>query len=158
MPSFCISKSILEEINLHAEKEYPSECCGWILKLGDERLKYIPSENLQDKYHALDPGLYPRTSKDAFLVNTLKLSKDIKAVSHEGGGLFSIVHSHIDVGAYFSNEDKKQMAEPDMSTSIFSSECYLVVSVNKGIASDKAVFYFDKNKKDFLSADLILIA
>ena len=149
MPNFCISKNILEEINLHAEKEYPSECCGWIIKYGDGGLKYTPSENLQDKYHALDPEVYPRTSQDAFFLNTFKLSENIKAASREGGSLFSIVHSHIDVGAYFSDEDKKQMAEPDMSSSIFPSECYLVVSVKKGIASDNAVFYFDKKKKLF---------
>ena len=152
MKSFALPKPILEEINQHAEKEYPSECCGWILRLKDNAFRYVASENLQDKYHRVDPESYPRTAKEAFLINTLKLSKDIDTVQQEGGGLYSIVHSHIDVGAYFSKEDKKQMAEPDGSKAIFPAECYLVVSVCKGRIQDQAIFYFDSHQKDFLSA------
>ena len=154
MSDFFIPTEILKNIDSHAEKEYPSECCGWILKLGDGHLEYFPSENLQDKYHAVDPKLYPRTSKDAFFINTLKLTKDIENVSSDGGGLFSVVHSHIDVGAYFSDEDQKQMAEGDMNSAIFPAECYLVVSVNAGTASDRAVFYFDSNKRSFIQGEI----
>ncbi len=154
MRKFHIVKKTLKEIKLHAEKEYPSECCGWLLKLGNGDLKYVASENLQDKYHALDSELYPRTSKNAFLMNTLKLTKDIETVSKEGGSLFSIVHSHIDVGAYFSDEDEKQMTENNGSSTIFPAECYLVVSVKEGKASDQAIFYFDEAQKKYILADL----
>ena len=141
-------------MDAHAKNEYPSECCGWILKTKEGRLRYVPSENLQDKYHAADPESYPRTSKDAFLINTLKLSRDIESASKEGGGLFSIVHSHIDVGAYFSAEDKKQMAEPDGSSAIFPAECYLVISVFEGMPRERALFYFDPKKKEFLPGEI----
>ncbi len=159
LKEFHLPNNILKEVYDHAEQEYPSECCGWILKELNGNYNYIASQNLQDKYHKFDPNAYPRTSKDAFLMNTLKLSKDIEQTQKRGGSLYCIVHSHIHVGAYFSKEDKKQMAEPDRSKTIYPSEFYLVVNVNEaGKVDQNAVFYFDQIAKDFLEANLMILS
>ena len=154
MKTFDIPKDILTKIYSQAEKEYPEECCGWILRTNGGAYTYVTSKNLQNKYHQIDPGNYPRTAKDAFLIDALKLSQDTEKIQKEGGSLYCIVHSHIDVGAYFSKEDKKQMAEEGMSSSIYPAECYLVVSVQKRRVQEDALFYFDRSKKDFLEAGI----
>lgn len=149
---FSISQSIFNQFREHAEKEYPAEACGALFTDGS-KIVYEPFENMQDKYHKLDPVLYPRTSKDAFLINTLKLSKRIEHYEQSGGSLFAIFHSHIDVGAYFSAEDKKQMTT-DNSEEVFPATCYIVTNVVNGAAAENAVFYFDKDKAEFQAAEL----
>ncbi len=129
----CYLKSSIEkELWEHAIKEYPSECCGWIIEYpstGEQ--KYFPSENLQDKYHAIDPKNYPRTSREAFLLDARKLERSLEEAEKKGGYLFAIVHSHIDVDAYFSKEDEDKMTFPDTKEPIFPSKFYIVLSVVK---------------------------
>ena len=154
MKEFIFPKNILELIYQQAINEYPAESCGWILKV-DSQFTYVPSKNLQDKYHKFDPISYPRTSKDAFLIDALQLSKDLDEVTKKNGILYSIVHSHINVGAYFSAEDKKQMAEADGSRSIYPAESYLVVNINEEKKADElAVFYFEN--KEFQEGKVII--
>ena len=154
MKKFDIPEDILMKIHSQAEEEYPQECCGWVLRTKDNDHIYVPSENLQDKYHQIDPESYPRTAREAFLVDALKLSQDTERIQKEGGGLFCIFHSHIDVGAYFSAEDKRQMAEEDMSSSIYPAECYLVVSVRQKKIKETSLFYFDPARREFLKAGM----
>jgi len=149
MNSIQIDKQTLNDIFVQAKTEYPGEACGWILKDAGGKLTYFPAENLQDKYHKLDPESYPRTVKDAFLMDSLKLNNAIEAATSAGGELFSIVHSHIDCGAYFSEEDKLQMSLPDGSGPVFPASNYLVVSVNKGEEGETAAFVFNPSTKDY---------
>ena len=154
-PIFKIQKKILDSIYTQAAAEYPSECCGWILQYKNGEQKYTPSVNLQDKYHKVDSAAYPRTSKDAFLMDVLKLSRELQEAESMNGHLFSIVHSHIDVGAYFSSEDKKQMSYN--GEQIYPADCYLVVNVHEARPDSQAVFYFNKEKNDFLEAEILII-
>lgn len=151
-----ISQSTMDKIYDHAIKEYPRECCGWIIESPDQTHTYIEAENLQDKYHKLDPEAYPRTSKDAFLMDSLKLSRAIEEAAKSGGSLFSIVHSHIDCGAYFSAEDEIQMSTPDRSEPIFPANCYIVVSVQEGKPSENAAFVFDPASKKYQKAEFVV--
>ncbi len=157
MTEIKIATQVLQNIYRHAQEEYPKECCGWIIQNQDNTQVYVPAENLQDKYHKLDPEAYPRTSADAFLMDTLKLSNAIDEAASSGGNLFSIVHSHIDCGAYFSEEDKLQMTLPDGSGPVFPASCYLVVSINDREPGENAVFTFDPEKNDYQEANLIEI-
>ncbi|MES0491282.1 MAG: Mov34/MPN/PAD-1 family protein [Leptospirales bacterium] len=149
MNSIQVDKKTRNEIFAQAKAEYPGEACGWIIKNADGALTYFPAANLQDKYHKLDSESYPRTSKDAFLMDSLKLNNAIEEATSVGGELFSIVHSHIDCGAYFSDEDKHQMTLPDGSGPVFPASCYLVVSVDKGEEGETAAFVFNKDTKDY---------
>jgi proteasome lid subunit RPN8/RPN11 len=71
-----------------------------------------PLENLADKYHALDPVEFPRTSRDAFMVNEARLLRAVREGEAAGEQWLAFYHSHVDCGAYFSAEDKKYAA-PD---------------------------------------------
>ena len=151
-----INKTVLDEIYEQAKKEYPSECCGWIIKNSDNSMTYFAAENLQDKYHKLDPDSYPRTSHDAFLMDSLKLTRAIEEAEANKGSLYSIVHSHIDCGAYFSDEDKKQMATPDGIEQVFPAFCYFVVSIDNGENGDNAGYIFNNDNKEFIEAEIVI--
>jgi proteasome lid subunit RPN8/RPN11 len=157
MENIKISKKTLEDIYEHAVKEYPKECCGWIIQQNDESMSYVAAENLQDKYHKLDPETYPRTSKDAFLMDSLKLSRAIETAQSTGAVLLSIVHSHIDCGAYFSAEDEIQMSTPDNREPVFPAKCYIVVSVENHKPAGNAVFTFDSSEKKYQKGNLIVV-
>ena len=58
---FIFTADVLFTINQHAEQEYPSESCGWVIRSNNGQLRYVASANLQDKYHKFDPVSFPRT-------------------------------------------------------------------------------------------------
>ncbi len=156
--SFHFTRDVIAAVTEHVVQEYPSEACGWIIQSCTEELRYHPADNLQDKYHKVDPETFPRTSKDAFLMDALNLTRNIEQAEKQGGNLYCIVHSHIEVGAYFSEEDIKQMTEPSQEKTIYPAQCYLVANVNQHKQVDEyALFYFTNEKKTFLQAEIKII-
>ena len=71
-----LSSDLYRQIQHHAEKEYPKECCG----LGfsskespDVVFEILECKNVQDDFHREDSLQYPRTSKNAYLIDPLQL-------------------------------------------------------------------------------------
>jgi proteasome lid subunit RPN8/RPN11 len=157
MENIKIDKKTLESIYEHGVSEYPKECCGWIIKQADDSLNYVAAENLQDKYHKLDPETYPRSSEVAFLMDTLKLSRAIETAQSTGGSLYSIVHSHIDCEAYFSREDELQMSTPYNSGPVFPARCYIVVSIQNKKPYGHAVFIYDQKNNLYQKGNLVIV-
>ncbi|MFQ5521743.1 MAG: Mov34/MPN/PAD-1 family protein [Candidatus Methylomirabilia bacterium] len=116
----------LTQIRRQAEAEYPYECCGVILVgPGDKRLLH-PFRNIQNEKHAQDPAHYPRDARTAYYADPQDVMR-LMRLEPEGYKVVTFYHSHIDVGAYFSETDKRQAApggEP-----LYPEAAYLVVSV-----------------------------
>lgn len=96
-----ISADSIKEIYSLALSSHPRECCGLILKRGIR-----PCENVQDYLHQLDPVKHPRNSTNGFTFSAqdaLFLSRNVDSANP----VQIIYHSHPDVGAYFSDEDKQ---------------------------------------------------
>lgn len=96
-----ISKELLIEIYALARQSYPDECCGLILREG-----FRPCKNLQNELHQSDPVNYPRNAQQGFVFSpedSLFLSQNINS----DNPVKIIYHSHPNVGAYFSDKDKK---------------------------------------------------
>jgi proteasome lid subunit RPN8/RPN11 len=96
-----LTAEILATIYDLAQHSYPEECCGLVLQQGIR-----PCQNEQNYWHQLDPINYPRNATQGFIfsaADTLFLSKSIKSDNPAQ----IIYHSHPNVGAYFSAEDKK---------------------------------------------------
>lgn len=158
MKTFKFQKKILDEAYSHAIEEAPSECCGWILELPNGKQQYVKIANLQDKYHKMDPILYPRTSKDAFMMNTLELTRAINKSAQNQDTMFCLVHSHVDCGAYFSDEDKKQMSNPELTDQIYPVSCYLVVATKNKKPDGCALFVYDKKETSFVESKVNLVS
>ena len=96
-----ITPELLDQIYSLARQCYPEECCGLILKQGIKACK-----NIQNQLYQSDPLNYPRSAKEGFAFSpedSLFLSQNICSKNP----VKAIYHSHPDVGAYFSDEDKK---------------------------------------------------
>ena len=98
-------KPIWNAMVAHAKREYPAECCGIVTEdaLGVQVVH--PCENIQDKLHAADPETHPRTSKMAYRMDDMQVMRIQSEAEKAGGRMIAIYHSHIDVPAYFSEED-----------------------------------------------------
>lgn len=79
-------KYIKNQIEKHALSEYPKECCGLIIAVGNKQ-KYIPCTNQSQ-------------AKDAF-----KISAEEYAETEDKGQILSVVHSHINETAKPSQLD-----------------------------------------------------
>jgi [CysO sulfur-carrier protein]-S-L-cysteine hydrolase len=139
-----------EDVTAWMEDAYPNEGCGLIVESDDGALLWIPCENLADKYHDLDPVAYPRTSRTFYIVPP----KEFLAAERRGETVRIIVHSHADVGDYFSAEDRAAALFPALGPEeppepLFPGVDYLVVSVRDGRADRGTVFRFDEQRRDF---------
>jgi len=126
-----------------AATSYPSECCGLLFaKIGSTLVtRCAPLENIADKYHTLDPAEYPRTSRDAFMVNEAKLLRAVRDAEAAGEQWVGFYHSHIDCGAYFSAEDRRYAA-PDNAPA-YPSLYQLVIETNAGSVGEARAFRWD---------------
>jgi proteasome lid subunit RPN8/RPN11 len=130
-----LTSDLLRDIARHLEPHYPNEACGLVLEDTEGKLKVVPTPNLADKYHALDPVAYPRTSRTFYMINTLEIAK----AQRRGETLKVIFHSHCDVGDYFSDEDRRQAVDPE-GEPLWPGCEYLVVSVRDASADHATLF------------------
>jgi proteasome lid subunit RPN8/RPN11 len=129
-----------------AERCYPKEACGLVFE-GPSGARVLAMENVIDKYHARDPERFPRTSATAYLIDPLKQLAALEAAERAGERLVSVFHSHVEVGAYFSQEDRA-MALTEGGTPLLPDVSYLVLSVRGGRCDDLREFRFAGGRFD----------
>lgn len=142
-----------QRIRAQAESQYPSECCGAVLvrDVPPEERILLPSRNVQDEMHSRDPVRYPRTSREAFLMHKDDFAAIDGLVAKGYRPIF--YHSHIDVGVYFSDTDKK-MAAPINGEPLYSDAIHVVVSVLAGKVAARAAFAWSPESRDFVAVEL----
>jgi len=130
---------VLRAIDQHLCAAYPNEGCGYATGPADapEAATFVAMENLQDRYHELDPAVYPRTARTAYLLHPLQFERAYEEGRAAGRPIKVIVHSHADHDAYFSAEDALFATAGGGPT----RDCaYLVVSVRDGRVRDRKLF------------------
>jgi proteasome lid subunit RPN8/RPN11 len=129
----------LSELIRHLEAAYPLEGCGVILRAGPNGPWRIhPITNAYDRYHAVDPARFPRTSHTAYLFEPLEwLALNLEAEA-QGEQIACVFHSHVNSTAHLSAEDRAQ-ALPD-GQPILPGVSYLVVAVVRGRATEARLF------------------
>jgi [CysO sulfur-carrier protein]-S-L-cysteine hydrolase len=138
----------LSEVYRHVESTAPQEGCGVIFRRADGGHRVVPLANVYDKYAARDPARFPRSSHTAYKLNELELARLLEDAETKGETLSCIFHSHVDVGAYFSKEDKEMAAPPPDHQPVWPSVAWLVVAVDGGKATGHRLFVF--NSGDFV--------
>jgi proteasome lid subunit RPN8/RPN11 len=141
------------------EAAYPDEGCGLILQRADGSYYVMNCENLANKYHELDPEAYPRTARTFYMISPSIFLKAAKRGEH----IAAIVHSHVEVGDYFSQEDIAAATLPrdnpdEPLEPSYPGTDYLVVSVRGGRADHATVFRFDEAQGAFIAAHTFAVA
>jgi proteasome lid subunit RPN8/RPN11 len=102
-----LTAEALAEIYAHARRDYPRECCGIVFGPRDgvvaDRVR--PCVNIQDQLHAEDPTQHPRDARTAYRLETAELFALDRSL--RGATPAKVIyHSHVEVGAYFSDTDQ----------------------------------------------------
>lgn len=106
-----IPAHLLQECYAHGRRAYPEEGCGVLSGPADDAgtvTAFHPMENVINRLHATDPARFPRTGRDGYVFDPAEHMRLEKRLRAEGQEIRAIVHSHVDVGAYFSQEDITQ--------------------------------------------------
>jgi proteasome lid subunit RPN8/RPN11 len=145
-----IVSEVWDQIIDHAIDKYPSEGCGILAGLPEEGqgTVYYPCRNIYDEMHVKDPEAYPRTSKTAYLIDGKEQQEIFDRVAADGLTVKSIVHSHIDHDAYFSEEDR-YVAAP-WGEPFYPEISYLVISIWDGKFKEANEFRWNAGKADFV--------
>ena len=141
---------------MHAVASYPSESCGFVLGPAEDPAlldEMNREENEADKYHALDPVTFPRTSKMYFKINELRAARTFDEGSKNGRPVKVIYHSHCDAGAYFSDEDAATFASKGQ---LMWPCAFIVVSVIDGEAKDHKLWVHVPGTDSFEESELAI--
>ena len=152
-----IAREIAERVDAEASAafERDEESCGLLLGPSSDPLlvdAIIPMENRANKLHALDPETYPRTGRMYFDLDPLKFERTVREGEGTGRPVKVLYHSHLDVGAYFSETDAQAATMGGDAPSY--DLAYLVTSVRAGVVDDRKLFVWDPERKSFVEAPL----
>ena len=153
-----IPASIVEKIDDEARRaatERDEESCGFLVGPANDALlvdAIVPMENRANKLHRLDPETYPRTGRMYFDIDPLKFERAVREGETNGRPVKVLYHSHLDVGAYFSETDAQAATaggnEPTYDLA------YLVTSVRAGVVDERQLFVWDAGAKRVVEAPL----
>jgi len=156
-----LTRAALDVVETAARAAYgrDEEACGFIegpaddLALCDQATEL---ENLANKYHQVDPEGHPRTGREYFKINGLKFEKSIARAQSEGRAVKIFFHSHLDCGAYFSQEDAASMTMGGQGAPTYQL-CYLVTAVDLGHVTAHRLFIWDDPTRTFIESPFSVV-
>ncbi|MBX3188662.1 MAG: Mov34/MPN/PAD-1 family protein [Labilithrix sp.] len=152
-----IPRAVVDRVDEEAKAAFArdEESCGLLVGPAETPLlvdAVVPMENRANKLHRLDPETYPRTGRMYFDVDPLKFERAVREGEASGRPVKVLYHSHLDVGAYFSETDAQAAtAGGDEPTYDLA---YLVTSVRAGGVDDRKLFVWDAVSKTFVESPL----
>ena len=141
MSSINITQEIVDNFKSHGEKDYPHECCGFILGQfkGNKSIgiKYLPASNVKEE-----------NRERRFLIDPMAYQKAEDEADEEGLSVISIVHSHPD------HPDKPSDFDRDHAWPGFS---YIIISVQNGTAASYRSWQLNENRKKFIEETINIL-
>src|SRR6266404_6743142 len=132
MKEASIRRANMDAMIAHAEREFPFECCGFVIGDGDDTEEVRPIANIQNRKHREDPAAFPRDARTAFLMEPREHLAVMNEVDQRKLDLRAVYHSHPDHDAYFSATDRAQACSFDPSEPDYPDTIYIVLSVRAG--------------------------
>jgi [CysO sulfur-carrier protein]-S-L-cysteine hydrolase len=159
MKPVTIRKANFDQIVAQSEREFPSECCGFIIGRdaveGAGPIEEIrPITNIQNLKHGEDPIAFARDARTAFLMEPREHLAVMNELDRRRLNLIAVYHSHPDHEAYFSATDRAQACSFDPGEPDYPDTVYIVVSVRAGKFARAAAFSWDSASKDFVETEL----
>jgi len=148
-----IRRANLDAIVAQGEREFPNECCGFII--GDASIEEVrPITNIQNRKHAEDPAAFPRDARTAFLMDPKEHLAVMNEIDRRKLELRIVYHSHPDHDAYFSATDRARACSFDPEYPDYPDTAYVVMSIKSGKFARAAAFVWDPAKKEFVETEL----
>jgi len=135
-----IKSADLENIKQHGEKDYPYECCGFLIGQFNKKVKSVsatlPVQNSREK----------ENRHNRFLIPPLAYIRAERQARAQNLDIIGFYHSHPDAEARPSQYDL------DHSWPVYS---YLIVSVKNGSAGEATSWQLKEDRSAFLNEELI---
>jgi len=148
-----IARGTLDQMVAQAEREFPFECCGFVI--GDGAVEEVrPIKNIQNDKHGEDPARFSRDARTAFLMDPKEHLAVLNEVDRRKLELRIVYHSHPDHDAYFSATDRAQACSFDPSEPDYPDTAYVVMSIRDGKFARAAAFVWDAEHKEFAETQL----
>jgi len=148
-----IRRDNFDQIIAQAEREYPFECCGFIL--GGATVEEVrPITNIQNRKHADDPAEFKRDARTAYLMDPKEHLAAMREIDARRLELRAVYHSHPDHDAYFSPTDRAQACAFDPEAPDYPGTAYIVLSIREKRFARAAAFVWDEAQKDFVETNL----
>jgi proteasome lid subunit RPN8/RPN11 len=155
-----ITQAVLDRVDEEARAGFArdEESCGLLVGPESEPLlvdDIVVMKNRATDLHRLDPEAYPRTGRTYFDIDPLKFERAVREGASSGRPVKVLYHSHIDVGAYFS--------ETDAAAATMGGEApaydlaYLVTSVRGGVVDDHKLFVWDEATRSFVESTFAVV-
>lgn len=147
-PHPIVTPEALAEMYAQARREYPNECCGILFGPRDQPVadRVRPCVNIQNELHAEDPVLHTRDATTAYNLGAGDLFALQKSLRGEAPAKI-VYHSHVNVGAYFSDTDQAAAKMDDEPT--YPVE-YVVIDVQADGARGAAQFAWDEATRTYV--------
>ena len=153
MDKATIKRASLDAIIAQAEREFPDECCGFII--GDGAAEEVrPIANVQNQKHAENPAEFSRDARTAFLMDPKEHLGVLNEIDRRKLKLLAVYHSHPDHDAYFSATDRAQACSFDPAEPDYPDTVHLVMSIRSGKFARAAAFGWDAVAKEFAEITL----
>lgn len=150
-----IRHSNMDRIIAQAQREYPYECCGFIIG-DDSREEVRPITNIQNAQHEKDSVAFPRDARTAFLMDPKEHLAVMRELDDRKLTLKFVYHSHPDHEAYFSPTDRRQACSFDPDVPDYPETAYVVMSIMGAKFHRAAAFVWDERKKEFVESTLTI--
>ena len=141
MTTINITQEIENSFTSHGEKDYPHECCGFILGHYQDSesfgVEYLPASNVKKG-----------NRERRFLIDPLAYKNAEDAADERELSIISIVHSHPDHPDKPSDFDRNH-AWPGFS--------YIIISVQNGKATSYRSWQLNENREFFIEENIKII-
>src|SRR5262252_673773 len=111
MQTVVISQQAFATMTAQAEREFPFECCGFVIGEASDEVR--PICNIQNEKHAADPATFQRDARTAYLMDPKQHLVVLQEIDRRKLKLKAVYHSHPDHDAYFSATDRAQACSFD---------------------------------------------
>jgi [CysO sulfur-carrier protein]-S-L-cysteine hydrolase len=156
MHNATITRASLDAIVAQAEREFPDECCGFIIGDGaNEEVR--PIANVQNQKHAENPAAFSRDARTAFLMDPQQHLAVLNEVDRRKLKLLAVYHSHPDHDAYFSATDRAAACLFDPAEPDYPETFHIVMSIRGAKFLRAAAFGWDSAAKDFVEIPLEIV-
>ena len=122
----------------HALDAVPEECCGLITgRSGEPFVRLSRISNVMNKMHLSDPRQYPLDATVGYYMAETEYLNAMLQAEERGEFVTGVYHSHLNAGAYLSDEDRAYAENPLFP---FPGALQIVLSVSGGRIKEVACF------------------
>ncbi len=139
----------LEQLHAEAQKHYPSECCGLLAGMREDRVWHV--QDVLPLRNVVAAGVY-----DSYQIDPQERHEKESTLRAKGLELVGFYHSHPDHGVYFSQRDLEhseeyQFGEPWLKP-VYA---YVVVSVEDGVVKDHGAFIVEEGQSKAIPSEIL---